>query len=103
MGSEAIARSGLGSELNYVPVDKHTFLSPTCDNIFALGDAAAIPTSKAGSVAHFAVNCWSENFLRYIDGLEMLPTFDGHANCARQCHRRCRATRIDLNALRPSP
>lgn len=81
MGSDVIARSGLGNELNYVPVDKHTFLSPQHGNIFVLGDAAAIPTSKAGSVAHFAVDCWSENFLRHIDGLEMLPTFDGHANC----------------------
>ena len=46
-----------------------------------LGDAAAVPTSKAGSVAHFAVDCFAENFLRYIDGLEMHPSFDGHANC----------------------
>jgi len=81
LGSEVVARSGLGDDLNYVPVDKQTFLSPKHDNIFALGDAAALPTSKAGSVAHFAVDCFSENFLRYIDGLEMLPTFDGHANC----------------------
>ena len=22
-----------------------------------------------------------ENFMRYVDGLEMEPTFDGHANC----------------------
>lgn len=81
MGSEVISRSGLGDELNYVQVDKHTFLSPDHPNIFALGDAANLPTSKAGSVAHFAVDCFSENFLRYIDGLEMQPTFDGHANC----------------------
>jgi sulfide:quinone oxidoreductase len=81
MGSEVIAQSGLGNELNYVPVNKHTFLSDKHANIFVLGDAAAIPTSKAGSVAHFAVDCWSENFLRHIDGLEMLSTFDGHANC----------------------
>ncbi|CAG0954970.1 partial sulfide:quinone oxidoreductase, partial [Gammaproteobacteria bacterium] len=81
MGSEMVARSGLGDNLNYVPVDKHTFLSPKYDSIFALGDAAAIPTSKAGSVAHFAVDCFADNFLRYIDGLELLPTFDGHANC----------------------
>jgi sulfide:quinone oxidoreductase len=80
-GSQAVERSGMGDELNYVPVDKHTFLSPQYDNVFALGDAAALPTSKAGSVAHFAVDCFAENFLRYIDGLEMLPTFDGHANC----------------------
>ena len=81
MGSEVIARSELGDELNYVPVDRCTFLSPKYANIFVLGDAAALPTSKAGSVAHFAVDVFSENFLRYIDGLPLLPTFDGHANC----------------------
>ena len=80
-GADMIGRSGLGDELNYVPVNKHTFLSNQYVNIFALGDAASLPTSKAGSVAHFSVECWAENFLRYIDGLEMLPTFDGHANC----------------------
>jgi sulfide:quinone oxidoreductase len=80
-GDDAIGRSCMGDALNFIPVDKHTFLSPKYSNIFVLGDAASIPTSKAGSVAHFAVDCWSENFLRYIDGLEMLPTFDGHANC----------------------
>lgn len=81
MGSEVIARSGLGDELNFVLVDKHTFLSPRYANIFALGDAAALPTSKAGSVAHFAVECFAENFVRYADGLDMLHKFDGHANC----------------------
>ena len=81
MGADVIARSGLGDELNHVPVDKETFVSKKYDNIFALGDAAALPTSKAGSVAHFAVEIWTENFLRYIDGLEMLEKFDGHANC----------------------
>jgi sulfide:quinone oxidoreductase len=81
MGDDLIALSGMGDELNYIPVDKHTFLSPKYANVFVLGDAASVPTSKAGSVAHFAVDCFAENFLRYADGLEMLPTFDGHANC----------------------
>lgn len=81
MGDEVVGRSGLGDDLNFVTVDKHTFLHPSHDNLFVLGDAASLPTSKAGSVAHFAVECFSENFLRHIDGLEMLPSFDGHANC----------------------
>ncbi|MCA9942803.1 MAG: NAD(P)/FAD-dependent oxidoreductase [Anaerolineales bacterium] len=81
MGADVIGRSGLGDELNHVPVDKHTFLSTEYDNIFALGDAAALPTSKAGSVAHFAAEVFVENFLRYIEGQEMLVEFDGHANC----------------------
>ncbi len=81
MGDEVIARSGLGDDLNYVPVDKHTLQSTKFSNIFVLGDAASLPTSKAGSVAHFAVDCFADNFLRLIDGLDLLPTFDGHANC----------------------
>lgn len=81
MGADVIERSGLGDELNHVPVDKHTFQSTDHDNIFALGDAANLPTSKAGSVAHFAVEVFVENFLRYIEGLPMLEKFDGHANC----------------------
>jgi sulfide:quinone oxidoreductase len=81
MGADFVARSGLGDELNHVPVDKGNFLSTQYDNIFALGDAANLPTSKAGSVAHFAVEVWLENFLRYVDGLDMVEEFDGHANC----------------------
>ncbi len=81
MGADFVARSGLGDELNHVPVDKHTFLSKDHDNIFALGDAADLPTSKAGSVAHFAVDMFTGNFLDYIEGRPMLEQFDGHANC----------------------
>lgn len=81
MGDECIARSGLGDESNFIPVDKHTFVSPKHANIFVLGDAAALPTSKAGSVAHFAVECFAENFVRYIQGSELDPSFDGHTNC----------------------
>ncbi|MCB2224368.1 MAG: NAD(P)/FAD-dependent oxidoreductase [Actinobacteria bacterium] len=81
MGADVIGRSGLGDELNHVPVDKATFLSRDHANVFAIGDAADLPTSKAGSVAHFAVEVFTENFLRYIEGLPMLEQFDGHANC----------------------
>jgi sulfide:quinone oxidoreductase len=81
MGAEFVARSGLGDELNHVPVDKHTFLSKAHANVFAIGDAADLPTSKAGSVAHFAVEVFTENFLAYVAGRPMTLQFDGHANC----------------------
>ena len=81
MGADMITASGLGNELNYVPVDSQNFLSKDHDNIFAIGDAADLPTSKAGSVAHFAVEVFTDNFLRHIAGLPMLEEFDGHANC----------------------
>jgi sulfide:quinone oxidoreductase len=81
MGAEYVARSGLGDELNYVPVDKHTLLSRAYDNIFAVGDANNIPTSKAGSVAHFSVEVFADNFCQFVDGKPMTGSFDGHANC----------------------
>ncbi|HSJ84124.1 MAG TPA: FAD/NAD(P)-binding oxidoreductase [Acidimicrobiia bacterium] len=81
MGADYVARSGMGDELNYVPVDKQTFQSVSWDNVFAIGDASDVPTSKAGSVAHFAVDVFAGNFLRHIRGEEMTERFDGHANC----------------------
>jgi len=81
MGADFVERSGLGDELNHVEVDKGTFLSDDHDNIFALGDASNIPTSKAGSVAHFAVDVFVDNFLQHIQGKPMTGRFDGHANC----------------------
>lgn len=81
MGADFIARSGMGDDLNYVPVDKATFLSKKYSNVFALGDASDIPASKAGSVAHFAVDLFAENFVEYVHGRPMKHNFDGHANC----------------------
>jgi sulfide:quinone oxidoreductase len=81
MGAEYVARSGLGDELNYVPVDKHTLLSTSYDTIFAVGDASNIPASKAGSVAHFSVEVFVDNFVQHVNGQKMTGSFDGHANC----------------------
>jgi sulfide:quinone oxidoreductase len=81
MGADFVARSGLGDDLNYVTVDRHTLQSTKHPNIFAIGDAADIPASKAGSVAHFAAEIFAENFVAYAAGRPMTKAFDGHANC----------------------
>lgn len=81
MGADFVERSGLGDELNFVRVDKHTNRSVDRDNIWALGDASNLPTSKAGSVAHFSVEVFVENFLEAIEGRPLTHSFDGHANC----------------------
>jgi len=81
MGVKAIERSGMGDDLNYVPTDKHTLQSKAYKNIWVLGDATNLPTSKAGSVAHFEHEVVVENILRQIKGIPPKPAFDGHANC----------------------
>ncbi len=80
-GDEAIARSGLGDELNFIPTDKHTLIAEGFDNIFVIGDATNLPSSKAGSVAHFQSDILFENFLDIIEGRKPSAKFDGHANC----------------------
>ncbi|ERG96177.1 FAD/NAD(P)-binding oxidoreductase [Haloquadratum walsbyi] len=49
--SPLIAESGLGE--TWMEVDKHTFESDHADDVFGAGDVTNIPTSKAGSVAHY--------------------------------------------------
>lgn len=81
MGSDVIQRSGMGDELNFVPVDKHTMQSSKWENIFLIGDASNAPTSKAGSVAHYMLDVVVDNIFRHMEDLPLLPKFDGHANC----------------------
>ena len=81
MGDEAIARSGMGDELNFIPTNKHTLQSEEHENIFVIGDATNLPSSKAGSVAHFEADILFENILSYINGEPLRASFDGHANC----------------------
>ncbi|WOP19662.1 FAD/NAD(P)-binding oxidoreductase [Raineyella sp. LH-20] len=80
-GQQYVFDSGLGDDAGFIPVDKKTLRSTAYDNIFVLGDASNIPTSKAGAVAHFAVETFVPNFLALIDGRPMPNSFDGHANC----------------------
>jgi sulfide:quinone oxidoreductase len=80
-GADLITRSGLGDEAGFVPTNRHTLQSRAFTNIFALGDATDVPTSKAGSVAHFQSEVLIENILRFLRGEPLRPDFDGHANC----------------------
>jgi sulfide:quinone oxidoreductase len=80
-GSELIARSGIGDELDFIPTNRHTLQAEQWPNMFVIGDATNLPSSKAGSVAHFQADVLLDNVLRWIGGRELEPGFDGHANC----------------------
>jgi sulfide:quinone oxidoreductase len=80
-GAAFVDASGLGNELGFVPTDPHTLKSRAHDDIFVLGDATDLPTSKAGSVAHFQSEVLEENLLRAMSGRSLEEAFDGHANC----------------------
>jgi sulfide:quinone oxidoreductase len=81
MGAEVIERSGMGDELAFVPTNKHTLQSEKWENVWVIGDATNVPTSKAGATAHYELEVLIENIQRHMEGFEPLPKFDGHANC----------------------
>ena len=81
-GAEYVGRSpGLGDDLNFVLTDEHTMQSKASPNVFVIGDAANVPTSKAGSVTHFEGETLVENVRRHLAGEPLVEGFDGHANC----------------------
>jgi sulfide:quinone oxidoreductase len=72
---------GLGDELGFIPTDNATLQSTVAPNIFVVGDAADVPTSKAGSVTHFEGEVLVENIEAFLNGTPIEHTYDGHANC----------------------
>ncbi|MFR0355669.1 type III sulfide quinone reductase, selenoprotein subtype [Streptomyces sediminimaris] len=81
-GAAYVDRSeGLGDELGFVPVDPHTLQLPGRPEVFAIGDAAGLSASKAGSVAHFEGEVLVHNIGRFLTGQPLDASFDGHASC----------------------
>jgi sulfide:quinone oxidoreductase len=83
MGADMVANSNMSDEddLNFIPTNKETLQHKQHENIFVIGDATNLPTSKAGSVAHFEGEILIENILSFINGKPLEAKFDGHANC----------------------
>jgi len=81
-GAAYVTRSpGLGDALGFIPTDEHTLQATASPHVFVIGDAAAVPTSKAGSVTHFEGEVVTENLQRVLAGRKPDASYDGHANC----------------------
>jgi len=80
-GSDLIEDAGLGDGLGFGLTDKHTLKAKKTERVFLLGDNTNVPTSKAGSVAHFQAEVVVHNLLREVAGEEAEPLADGHTNC----------------------
>lgn len=81
MGDKVIERSGMGDDLNFVPTNKNTLQSQKWENIWVIGDATNVPTSKAGATVHFESDTLLENILRVIRGEALEESYDGHVSC----------------------
>ena len=81
MGDQALIDSEISDPVGFVPTDNHTLKVENAERMFAIGDTTNVPTSKAGSVAHYMSYTLVENLVRDIEGHPPKPTFDGHATC----------------------
>ncbi len=82
-GAAYVGRSpGLGDTFDFIPTDPRTLQSLARPNVFAIGDATNIPTSKAGSVTHFEGEVLCENICRFVDGEPLDGSYDAATRTA---------------------
>lgn len=81
VGAKIMHDQPFTDDLGFVEVDPHSLQSLKVPNVFAIGDATNVATSKAGSVAHFEADVVEENIYSYLNGQNLDAFFDGHSNC----------------------
>ncbi|MCX5891177.1 MAG: FAD/NAD(P)-binding oxidoreductase, partial [Deltaproteobacteria bacterium] len=60
-GAQCIIDSGMGDPMGYMDTDNFTLKAKKYDFIYVIGDAANVPTSKAGAVAHYEADVVADN------------------------------------------
>ncbi len=79
-GSDLVNEADLG-EGGWVDVNKNTLEAEHAEDVYALGDVADLPTSKAGSVAHYAAGTVADRITSRVRGQMPTATYDGKTIC----------------------
>lgn len=70
-----------GQMIGFVNVDIHTLQNPNYPNVFGLGDAAGLPTSRTGAAVRKQAPVVVNNLLRVMNGKEPDKRYDGYTAC----------------------
>lgn len=76
-----IKESPLANTAGWVDVDKNTLQHIRFNNIFSLGDAAALPTSKTGAAIRKQVPVLVENLLAAMAHQKLTGSYNGYTSC----------------------
>ncbi len=76
-----IKNSPLANEAGWVDVDKVTLQHKRYPNIFALGDASGLPTSKTGAAIRKQAPVLVANLLAYRSDRPLTVRYDGYTSC----------------------
>jgi sulfide:quinone oxidoreductase len=79
-GSDLVREAGLGDD-GWVDVDPNTLEARGADDVYALGDVADLPTSKAGSAAHYAAGALADRLASIARGERPTAEYDGKTVC----------------------
>ncbi|MEI7934469.1 MAG: FAD/NAD(P)-binding oxidoreductase [Chlorobiaceae bacterium] len=81
IGDKVISNSGMDDGIGYVPTHQNTLKALKHDRVYVIGDATNVPTSKAGSVAHYEADVVVFNIMAEIHGVKPEEIYDGHSTC----------------------
>jgi len=69
------------SPFGYARADKHTLQNPDWPNVFALGDASSLPTSKTGAAARKQAVALVNNLLAAMKDRPLPARYNGYTSC----------------------
>jgi sulfide:quinone oxidoreductase len=78
---DVVKHSTLANADGWVDVHKHTLQHVRFSNVFALGDASSLPTSRTGAAIRKQAPVLVENLLAFREGRRLLACYDGYASC----------------------
>lgn len=82
MSAPDFVRQGpLANADGWVEADKHTLRHPRFPNVYALGDASSLPTSKTGAAVRKQAPVVVQNLVAAILGRESSASYDGYTAC----------------------
>ena len=76
-----IKASPFVNEGGWIDVDKHSLQHPNFSNVFALGDASSLPTSKTGAAIRKQAPALVTSLLAVIAGKPPVKSYDGYTSC----------------------
>ena len=76
-----VAQSSLAGEAGWVDVDKFTLQHTRYSNVFGLGDASSLPTSKTGAAIRKQAPVAVANLLSEMQNQPLEARYDGYTSC----------------------
>ncbi|HSD88105.1 MAG TPA: FAD/NAD(P)-binding oxidoreductase [Kofleriaceae bacterium] len=78
---DVVKKSALADAAGWVEVDKYSLQHARFPNVFSLGDASSLPTSRTGAAVRKQAPVLVENVMAFRAGTPLTARYDGYASC----------------------